>query len=474
MRYRILFIAILVLLPAFFVSAQKCCVVINEIQLHPTTYDGRSGTSSDLETGEVIELYNKCDQAIDISCWKLVMWSGSFGGEIVRIPSGTTLRPGKVYTIGGNGSIGIVDNFSTDADWPGINLDLNWHQDQVTSDPDCGAGDKASAPASCSWDGKKVETLESSEGDPSHFWGVLINNGEDILLYNDIDTLIDGITYDGGAGTNASADFPPGSYNYPALGGCNSGSLQIPASSTLPDLGDPVNNCCTFNPGGFQRQCNGTYNRAAYDTTDNCGFGNCDAASQLNIDTSLNCSLTDCYLPLYQLTFTVNPISPGKAKLHWETIPQSNIEYFLLQRKKARQSYQTIQTIEVSSSSSSSYAVIDTPPSPGRYYYRLKLIYPKKSNTFSPIRSIQLTPAAITIFPLPAYHTLHIQYTPHLGSSAQLLLVNPQGRTIKQHTLPAADNTNTFKLNVAAVEPGIYHLIIAGESIYKTRKVIIN
>lgn len=89
------------ILQTHFAFAQ--CVVINEILVNPTGSDGTPPNS-----GEWIELYNTCPNAIDIGC--LIIGDGDF---TLTIPSGTMLPAFEVYTI----SSGLN----------GLTPDLNWN-----------------------------------------------------------------------------------------------------------------------------------------------------------------------------------------------------------------------------------------------------------------------------------------------------------------------------------------------------------
>jgi len=210
------------------------CIVINEFAVDPNT--GENGSPE--ETGEYIELFNQCDVDIDLSCFVLCMMSGSNGGECVTIPAGTTLGAGGVFLMGGYGTNCTDPDGTANCDWPGLALDLNWHTCGCVSDPD--------SPA--------LDGTVAGDGN-TNYWGVLIDGGEDITLFDPTGTFIDGVTYDGGGGVT-SANWA-GPYTTSALAGCGAITVDIPESSTLLDVGNSPGG--SGNDEGWQMDCAGTW-----------------------------------------------------------------------------------------------------------------------------------------------------------------------------------------------------------------------
>jgi len=88
-----LFLNLLFLLFAPFVS-QSQCIVINEIVINgPGGCDGGCSPNSE----EWVEFYNTCNQPVDMSCY--VMTDGDF---TVTFPSGTIIPANGFVTIGSN------------------------------------------------------------------------------------------------------------------------------------------------------------------------------------------------------------------------------------------------------------------------------------------------------------------------------------------------------------------------------------
>ncbi|MBN4081741.1 lamin tail domain-containing protein [bacterium AH-315-C07] len=215
-------------------SHSQCpnCIVISEFAVDPD--DGENGSPD--ETGEFIEIFNKCDTDVDISCYVLCMMTGNNGGECVTIPSGTTLPAGGVFLFGGFGTNCSDPDATATCDWSGLALDINWHNCGCVSDPD-------------------DPTLDGQANITGHYWGVLVDGGEDILLYNSSGTMIDSLTYEGGGGVT-SGDWA-GIYTTAALVGCAATTVNIPESATLPDIGNSPGG--VFSDEGWQSNCSGTW-----------------------------------------------------------------------------------------------------------------------------------------------------------------------------------------------------------------------
>lgn len=96
----------LVLLAAFFLLpyfAFSQCIVINELLIDGASqFDGQNAPN----TEEWIELYNTCDEPVDVSCWAIA--DGDF---VVRFPQGTIIQPQDHFVIGSVNSDVPVDLF---------------------------------------------------------------------------------------------------------------------------------------------------------------------------------------------------------------------------------------------------------------------------------------------------------------------------------------------------------------------------
>jgi hypothetical protein len=235
------------------------CIVINEFAVDPK--DGENGNSS--STGEFIELYNTCDESVDIGCYVICLTDDTGGGrgDCITIPSGVTLAPGGVYTLGGYGT--NCTGGETDCDWNGLTLDFNWHSNATEV-----------------WDVINDEFFTTNSG---KYIGVLLDGGEEITLFNSCGNNIDGVTYSNGSGVYSTTE------NIDAVNGCDAKSITI-------DTDDVTNLGST--PGGstadegWQRQCDGTWSFTQF--------------NDQTAGTPDNCTLNDCVLPMNDLSLYIS------------------------------------------------------------------------------------------------------------------------------------------------------------------------
>lgn len=173
----------------------QCCIVISEFQVNMNVNDGRM-----YNTGEWVEIYNRCSSPIDISCWILCMrdYDNSVQqGECFVIPSGTLLNGGDVYLFGSSTGTACAS-----CDWPSASIDLDWHN--------CGG------------------CVSEFDGGDGKYIGVLTNEGEDIVLFDNNGNIIDALTNADGTGA------PSFAFTVSAYGSCPATTVTIPASSQLP------------------------------------------------------------------------------------------------------------------------------------------------------------------------------------------------------------------------------------------------
>ena len=136
------------LLAALFVSSFSSmgqCVVINEVMVNAA---GACDGSCTPNTGEWIELYNNCPFTWNIECY--ILTDGDFS---ITLPAGTTI-PGNGFIVIGSSNSGVA-------------VDVN------------------------------IGTCGCTTG-PNAQVGILTNSAEQLILYDNLGTIIDGIVWGGG------------------------------------------------------------------------------------------------------------------------------------------------------------------------------------------------------------------------------------------------------------------------------------
>ncbi|MFB6305396.1 MAG: hypothetical protein ABEH43_00125, partial [Flavobacteriales bacterium] len=272
------------------------CIEINEFHVSPD--EGPDG--DDTNTGEFIELFNKCDQDVDIGCMSMCAVTGNYCGECVTIPSGTVLGAGDVFVMGGNGT-NCSGGGVTSCDYPNLTLDLNWHDCGCVNDPDAG------------------ESCSSSNG--GNFWGVLVNDGEDIHLYGaEGGAPIQSLHYCNGGDFQSGDCSSGGSLNLNGCNSCSNVTVDVPNTSSTTDIGGS----CMGNPvhTGFTTDCSGGYNGV----TDSTGLspGKADCSSLITppclcpADATFSINDTGQCLDSESFDFTNQGSSGGSWSSQWD------------------------------------------------------------------------------------------------------------------------------------------------------------
>lgn len=213
------------------VSAQcpQCpeCIEISEFQFYPK--DGPNGNPD--VTGEFIELVNKCNESIDISCYVVCLTDDNSGGrgECITIPTGTIIAAGDVYVLGGNGT-NCSGGVAT-CDWPSLVLDYNWHQN-----------------ANEVWSVANNNFYTTNIG---NFIGVLRDGGEEITLFDCEGNYKEGVAYENGSGSYTTTE------NIGAVNGCPSKQITINTALLTTVLPNAPNG--GTDDDGWKKNCAGVW-----------------------------------------------------------------------------------------------------------------------------------------------------------------------------------------------------------------------
>jgi len=226
------------------------CIGINEFALDPK--DGANGNSS--STGEFIELYNECDEDVDIGCFTICLSDATSGGrgDCITIPAGTVLGSGEVYLIGGYGT--NCTGGETDCDWDGLALDYNWHSNATEV-----------------WDIKNDQFFTSNTGG---YIGVLLDGGEEISLHSCSGEFLEGVKYSNGSGSYTTTE------NIQSVNGCNAKSITID-SDDIVNLGNSASGSSADE--GWKKECDNSWLFTPYSDqtpgeSDFCSLAECISA----------------------------------------------------------------------------------------------------------------------------------------------------------------------------------------------------
>ena len=171
-------------------------------------------------------------------------------------------------------------------------------------------------------------------------------------------------------------------------------------------------------------------------------------------------------LPISFLYFKAILSAQQKVLLQWKIIDPETDDKFIIEQSSSLQSWRPIGTV-YSSASTQLYTFTDVNPSEGISFYRLKIIEPDNSISYSSLQKINIKPASekIKLYPNPAKDYITIQG--ELPAEADITFLSSEGKIIfTKHILT---NRYSFQLNLPGLANGIYFLKINNQ----VKKIII-
>jgi hypothetical protein len=175
-------------------------------------------------------------------------------------------------------------------------------------------------------------------------------------------------------------------------------------------------------------------------------------------------------LPVSLISFTASALN-GQVKLDWETASEINNDYFTIQRSAHSVVWENVKVVAGSGNTStpSAYSSVDGNPYPGISFYRLKQTDLDGKESYSPVRSVNLSGiSGISIYPNPATDVIDVKSAD--PEKMNVALFNNNGQRMN---VPVTANGNSYELRVSGVESGVYFIQILHKDFTETRKVII-
>ena len=173
-------------------------------------------------------------------------------------------------------------------------------------------------------------------------------------------------------------------------------------------------------------------------------------------------------LPVTLVAFTASAVANRDARLSWTTASEVNNDHFEVERSFDGTSFTLIGTVagHGTTSAASTYALTDAAvaaQASGPVYYRLRQVDYSGAATYSPVRSLSFTQAAMVSLslypnPAPASTQLDLRQLPTTGTY-QVRLLDATGRTVGQWTLGGGQ---VQPLDVHELATGAYLLRVSG------------
>jgi len=201
------------------------------------------------------------------------------------------------------------------------------------------------------------------------------------------------------------------------------------------------------------------------------GFGVSKEAQILGDLWSLELSNT---VPLDLLSFTARKDN-DKVFLTWITAAERNVGSFKLEGSEDGINYNLVGIVPPKGAGQ--YDFIDTKPNSGTRYYKLGEISTNGEVKELGIRTVSFDfpkPAPILVYPNPVSETFHIQINADRYEPLRLQLINANGEVVIRNDIAVVPGSNKISVNLGGkIAPGQYVVIINGQSLNKTEKVII-
>ncbi|RYZ47236.1 MAG: T9SS type A sorting domain-containing protein [Sphingobacteriales bacterium] len=160
------------------------------------------------------------------------------------------------------------------------------------------------------------------------------------------------------------------------------------------------------------------------------------------------------------LTITLEKISAvnvgSRNRVDWTSATEHTGDFYELERSLDGRNFTKIGTIDAKGSASA-YSYWDNSPAIGRNYYRLKMMEPSGSFSYSEVVSATVSDASafsIETFPNPVTDALNVKVYGNAGANATISLTDVTGKVIS--IMSVKDNAATINMNGLAA--GVYLL----------------
>jgi len=168
--------------------------------------------------------------------------------------------------------------------------------------------------------------------------------------------------------------------------------------------------------------------------------------------------------PLGLISFN-GSYSGSSVKLNWNTVNESGIQEFLVERSNNARDFTTISKLPAANQSENTYSAIDAKPLEGVNYYRLKILDKNGSISYSKIIVINTRSAKdLSVYPNPVGETLTLTHS-KAGSNAMVDIFSVDGKKMMSYKINPSAIQST--LEVSELVKGLY-LIVYSDGVNKT------
>lgn len=168
-------------------------------------------------------------------------------------------------------------------------------------------------------------------------------------------------------------------------------------------------------------------------------------------------------LPVSLLYFFAEVLNNETVYLHFATESERNSAYFEIERSSDGKLFVSVGQLKSTGEPNGKaiYQFTDKLPLTGQSFYRIKQVDNDGSATYSPLRSVELKPTSVVLYPVPAVDVLQVRFERELPTETRWELVDGSGRVVKFGMIQA--EVKDGSVNIADVAAGVYTLILSNE-----------
>jgi hypothetical protein len=157
-------------------------------------------------------------------------------------------------------------------------------------------------------------------------------------------------------------------------------------------------------------------------------------------------------LPVSELNFTATR-NGETVLLKWNTLPETNSKYFLIERSSDEKNWSSIGHIPVGNNSIRNYFFTDSMPYTGVNYYRLKQVDGDGRYSFSDIHSVLMNnERKLNVYPNPVTSLLQVKTNVKLSG---VRIMDLSGKIVLNNFTVSSD---VIYINVSGLASGIYFI----------------
>jgi hypothetical protein len=171
-------------------------------------------------------------------------------------------------------------------------------------------------------------------------------------------------------------------------------------------------------------------------------------------------------LPVRLVAFSGKKIN-NAVKLTWETAFEQNVARFEVEKSSDGRAFSLMgsSVAKNAASQNASYDLLDTRPTNGFNYYRLRIIDKDGIDTYSSVVSVSFGKSFSTnIYPNPVKQELNLVVAAQEAQEVTILIFDMQGKMVLNASMSIQDATQTRTLDVSRLAQGMYTIRIEGSN----------